>query len=75
MPDRRASQHRAHDERFTASKDRLILLLQLIVSGKRGALQPVADELDRPGGNLTYAMMTPVTMTDQLTVIEPWRIH
>jgi hypothetical protein len=50
MPDRRTSQHRAHDERFTASKDRLILLLQLIVSGKRGALQPVAGELDRPGG-------------------------
>src|SRR5262249_40813557 len=50
MPDRRVAHGRAHDERLTAAEDRLIFLLQLRVSGKRVALQTIADELHRPGG-------------------------
>src|SRR5262249_45417645 len=50
MPDRRVAHGRAHDEPLTAAEDRLIFLLQLRVSGKRVALQTIADELHRPGG-------------------------
>src|SRR5262249_61485049 len=50
MPDRGVAHGRAHDERLTAAEDRLIFLLQLRVSGKRVALQTIADELHRPGG-------------------------
>src|SRR5262249_50440047 len=50
MPDRRVAHGRAHEERLTAAEDRLIFLLQLRVSGKRVALQTIADELHRPGG-------------------------
>src|SRR5262249_2401028 len=48
MPDRRVAHGRAHDERLTAAEDRLIFLLQLRVSGKRVALQTIADGLHRP---------------------------
>src|SRR5262245_1534394 len=50
MPDRRVAHGRAHGERVTAAEERLILPLQLRVSGKRVALQTIADELHRPGG-------------------------
>src|SRR5499426_4488848 len=50
MPDRRVAHGCAQDERLTAAEDRLIFLLQLRVSGKRVALQTIADELHRPGG-------------------------
>src|SRR5262245_56240530 len=43
MPDRRVAHGRAHEERLTAAKDRLIFLLELGVSGKRVALQTIAD--------------------------------
>src|SRR5262245_25217381 len=43
MPDRRVAHGRAHEERLTAAEDRLIFLLQLRVSGKRVALQTIAD--------------------------------
>jgi len=47
MPDRRFAHGRAHEERLTAAEDRLIFLLELRVSGKRAALQTIADELHR----------------------------
>ena len=45
MPDRRFAHGRAHEERLTAAENRLIFLLELRVSGKRAALQTIADEL------------------------------
>src|SRR5262249_42224716 len=50
MPDRGVAHGRAHDEQLTAAEDRRIFLLQLRVSGKRVALQTIADELNRPAG-------------------------
>src|SRR5262249_19935468 len=50
MPNRRVAHGRAHEERVTAAEDRLIFLLQLRKSGKRIALQTIADELHRPSG-------------------------
>src|SRR4029077_8883335 len=51
MQDRRFAHGRAHEERLTAAEDRLIFLLELRVSGKRAALQTIADELHRPCGS------------------------